>query len=181
MAPDCKPPVMGKVSIGLRGWRFDEETVFTDSGELRSLDEMPRDTRNRIIRLSKLVDAPCDACWLIHGDEALAECNVASVVYGEPLAEAVLCQDHEADLLYWYRHCGGDEYRGTPEFQTAFHEWFDAGNRAPDTYDPDVHVDTAPRSLPSFDPPGNMEPVVTPEDLGMDRDRVDLRALKRDE
>lgn len=172
---------MGKVSIGLRGWRFDEDDLFTTDRELQSLDDMPPDVRNRVIRLSKLVDAPCDACWLIHGDEELAACNVAEVVYGEPLAEVVVCREHEGDLLYWYREGGGRDHRGEQTFQDAFHEWFLEGNRAPDGYGPDEHVETAPASLPAFDEVGDMEPVVTPEELGIDRDRVDLRRFKRDE
>ena len=40
---------MGKVSIALRGWRFDEAAVFTNDGELRPLDEMDQDTRERIV------------------------------------------------------------------------------------------------------------------------------------
>lgn len=172
---------MGKVSIGLRGWRFDEEDIFTADGELRSLDDMPADVRNRVIRLSNLVDAPCDACWLIHGDDGIDQCNTASVVYGEPLAEVILCDAHEPDLLYWYRECGGDAHRGKESFQEAFHEWYLEGNRAPEGYAADHHVETAPKSLPSFDRVGDMDPVVTPEDLGMERDRIDLRSLKRDE
>lgn len=166
---------MAKVSIGLRGWRFDEDDIFSTDGELRSLDDMPRDVRNRMVRLSKLVDAPCDACWLIHGDEALEACNVAQVVYGEPLAEVVLCDDHEADFLYWYREAGGRDHRGTDRFQEAFHEWFSEGNRAPDGYGPDEHVETAPDSLPTFDAVGDMDPVVTPEDLGIEREYTNLR------
>ncbi|MFW6448630.1 MAG: hypothetical protein ACOC0X_03695 [Halobacteriota archaeon] len=172
---------MGKVSIGLRGWRFDETDVFTDDGELRSLEEMPPDVRNRINRLSNLVDAPCDCCWLIHGDENIRQCNVAEVVYGEPTAEVVVCGEHEADLLYWYRERGGADHRGAPSFRDAFHEWFADGGRAPPGYGPDEHVETEPEALPSFGPVGEMEPEITPEELGLERDRVDLRALKRDE
>lgn len=172
---------MGKVSIGLRGWRFDEEDIFTPNGELVALDDMPLDVRNRVVRLSQLVDAPCDACWLIHGNEAVEACNVAEVVYGEPLAEVVLCHEHEADMLYWYREAGGDAYRGDDAFQDAFHEWFAAGNRAPEGYGPDEHVETAPRELPQFDTVGDMDPVVTPEDLGIERKRIDLRRDRRDE
>lgn len=171
---------MGKVSIGLRGWRFDEEHLFTDDGELRSLDEMPLDVRNRVVRLSKLVDAPCDACWLIHGDDDLAACNIAEVVYGEPMAEVLVCPEHEADLLYWYREAGGDAHRGEATFQDAFHEWFLDGGRAPDGYEADIHVETAPESLPSFDEVGDMDPVVTPEDFGIERTRTNLRDYDSD-
>lgn len=172
---------MGKVSIGLRGWRFDEEDIFTDDGELRSLDEMPLDVRNRVIRLEKLVDAPCDACWLIHGDDELEACNVAEIVYGEPMAEVVLCSDHEPDFLYWFREDGGRELIGDETFQDGFHEWFQAGNRAPDGYAADEHVETAPQTLPRFDELGDMDPVVTPEDLGIERDRTPLRPDESDE
>jgi len=33
---------MAKVSVGLRGWRFDEEEIFTDDEELKPLDGSPR-------------------------------------------------------------------------------------------------------------------------------------------
>lgn len=172
---------MAKVSIGLRGWRFDEGDVFTEDGELRPVDHMPADVRSRILRLERLIDTPCDACWLIHGEDDLRACNPADVVYGEPMAEVVLCDDHEADLLYWYRECGGAAHRGEETFQDAFHEWFDAGNRAPANYGTDEHVETEPEALPAFEPPGNMEPEVTPADVGLGEDRLDLRSLKRDE
>lgn len=147
---------MGKVSIGLRGWRFDEEEVFTDAGELRPIDELPQDTRERLVRLSVVAGAPCDACWLIHGDENIAACNVASVVYGEPLDEVVLCDEHERDLVYWYREEGGQQYRGTPAFQDRFHEWFDDGGRAPDGYVGLEHVETDPDATPRPDPDTEM-------------------------
>jgi len=97
------------------------------------------------------VGSPCHACWLIHGDAALEECNVARVVYGEPNAEVVTCDDHESDFLYWYRECGGSAHRGGASLQDAFHEWFETGGRAPDGCDADEHVDTDPETLP--DPP----------------------------
>jgi len=34
-----------KISIGLRGWRFDEDEVFTETGEVRPFDEISDDTR----------------------------------------------------------------------------------------------------------------------------------------
>lgn len=172
---------MGKVSIGLRGWRFDETDLFTEDGELRALEEMPTDVRNRVSRLSNLVDKPCDCCWLDHGDEHIEACNVAEVVYGEPMAEVVVCADHEADLLYWYRECGGDEHRGEDSFDDAFHEWYLDGGHAPAGYGPDRHVETEPEALPEFGPVGNMEPAITLEDLGRERERIDLRSLRRDE
>jgi hypothetical protein len=142
---------MSKVSIGLRGWRFEESEVFTPDGEYRPLAEMPPDTRTRVQRLAALVGSPCHACWLLHGDAGLDDCNVARVVYGEPNAEVVTCDDHESDFLYWYRECGGSEHRGDPSLQDAFHAWFETGGRAPDGYAADEHVDTAPETLP--DPP----------------------------
>ncbi|MFB6137620.1 MAG: hypothetical protein ABEJ42_04685 [Halobacteriaceae archaeon] len=139
---------MAKVSIGLRGWRFDESAVFDDAGNFRSVEDMPADTRKRLVRLVALYDAPCDACWLIHGDEALERCNVSSVVYGEPMAEVTLCDAHEADFLYWFRECGGAEYRGSAAVQDEFHEWFAAGNRAPEGYGGLEHVETDPDAVP---------------------------------
>jgi hypothetical protein len=39
---------MAKVSVGLRGWRFDEEEIFTDDGELKPLDEIPEEPRESL-------------------------------------------------------------------------------------------------------------------------------------
>jgi hypothetical protein len=139
---------MTKVSIGLRGWRFDEDAVFTEDGEFRPLEAMPADTRDRLTRLAALVAEPCHACWLVHGDEAVDDCNVAAVVYGEPRAEVLLCSEHEPDFLYWYREAGGDAYRGEDALRDAFYDWFREGNRAPDGYGRDEHVDTDPDALP---------------------------------
>jgi hypothetical protein len=143
---------MGKVSIALRGWRFDEEEVFTEEGELRSIDEVSPDTRDRLVRLSVVAGQPCSACWLIHGDEDIQECNVARVVYGEPLHEVILCNDHEPDFLYWYQEAGGSQYRGEAEaFEEAFQGWFADGNRAPEGYEGMQHVETDPDSVPQPD------------------------------
>jgi len=139
---------MSKISIGLRGWRFDEEEVFTEDGELRPLEELSEDTRKRLVRLSDIADSICDACWLIHGDENIAECNPAEAVYGEPVAEVVVCGDHEDDLIYWFREEGGDRYAGDQEFRDAFHEWFLDGGRAPEGYEGIQHVETEPEDLP---------------------------------
>ena len=164
---------MGKISIGLRGWRFDEEEVFDENDEYRPLEEMSEDTRERLVRLARLSSAPCDACWLIHGDENIRRCNVAAVVYGEPLAEVVLCSDHETDFLYWYAEAGGERYRGEERLQDEFHEWFADGGRAPEGYGGVEHVDTDPDDLPN--PP---EPDMSslnydlPEDR---REKIDLR------
>lgn len=142
---------MSKVSIGLRGWRFDEEAVFTDDGEFRPLEEMPLDTKQRLVRLQDIVDGPCDACWLEHGEDSPEEYNPSEVVYGEPLSEVLLCGEHENDLVYWFREAGGSQYAETEEFDDAFHEWFLDGGRAPEGYEGVDHVATEPDELP--DPP----------------------------
>ena len=164
---------MGKVSIGLRGWRFEEEEVFTEDGEFRPMDRMPNDTRRRLVRLSALVGSPCNACWLIHGDEQLPECNVAEVVYGEPLGEVAVCREHEPDFLYWFAEEGGAAYKGQQELQDEFHEWFADGGRAPDGYGGVEHVDTDPDDLP--DPP---EPDMEAQNVDVpegEQKRIDLR------
>lgn len=167
---------MAKVSIGLRGWRFDEADVLTDDGDLRPLEEMPDDARERVNRLTTLVTAPCDCCWLLHGDEDADEANVATAVYGEPDGEVLLCDDHEDEFVWWYREEGGDEYRGQTELQDRFHEWFEAGNRAPDWFDGIRHVETDPEDLP--DPE-----VVDRSDEDTDveeekREHIDLRNME---
>jgi len=139
---------MGKVSIGLRGWRFDEDHVFDEDGEIRDLDEMPEDTRYRVVRLSSLLGEPCSACWLVHGEANVEECNRGTIVYGEPLAEVLLCDDHEADFLYWFREEGGQAYAGSGDLQDEFHEWFLDGGRAPDEYGGIEHVQRHPDTLP---------------------------------
>lgn len=164
---------MGKVSIGLRGWRFDESDVFDENGEFLPLEAMPKDARTRVLRLSGLVGTPCDACWLVHGDENIEQCNVVNVVYGEPLSEVVLCDEHEAAFLYWYREAGGDQYRGEDELQDAFHEWFADGGRAPDGYAGLDHVDTDPESIP--DPPEPDMDMFTVELPEEQQERIDLR------
>jgi len=144
---------MAKVSVGLRGWRFDEDAVFDEEGNFLDLAEMDEEVRERLIRLAELVGSPCDACWLIHGDENLQECNVVEAVYGELQSEVVVCAEHERDLVYWYQEEGGSEYRGTPEFQDAFYEWFQDGNRAPEEFEGIEHVDTDPLEVPTPDAP----------------------------
>ncbi|MFD1634375.1 hypothetical protein ACOZ4L_01435 [Haloplanus ruber] len=140
---------MAKVSIGLRGWRFEESDVFTDDGEFKPLDEMPADDRDRLVRLARLVDEPCDACYLVHGEDDVSRCTPAAIVYGEPGEEVLLCADHEADFLYWYREAGGTAHRGEPTFRDEFHEWFHGGGRAPEGYGGLEHVETDRDSLPS--------------------------------
>jgi len=142
---------MAKVSIGLRGWRFEESEVFTEDGEFKPLDEIPEEPRDRLVRLTYLVEQPCDACYLDHGEEAVEQCRQAAIVYGEPGDELLLCGAHEADFLYWYREAGGKAYRGEPTFRDRFHEWFADGGRAPDGYGGLDHVETDPENMP--DPP----------------------------
>jgi len=137
---------MAKVSIALRGWRFDEAEVFDETGELRPLDELPEETRKRLVRLKFIADEPCNVCWLLHRDES--ECNTAEIVYGEPLNEVLLCNEHEADFLYWFREDVGKLAKGQDDFADLFHEWYAAGNRAPDGYGGVEHVDTEPDAVP---------------------------------
>lgn len=161
---------MAKVSIGLRGWRFDEEAVFGPDGGFRPLDEMDADDRERLVRLVDLVERPCSACYLVHGE--LAPCEDATVVYGEPGSEVLLCDDHEPDFVYWYREAGGSGYRGEASLRTAFHEWFDDGSRAPDGYVGVEHVETDPEAV--ADPP---EATDLREQLaeGVELERISLR------
>jgi len=163
---------MGKVSIALRGWRFDEDEVFDEGGEMRPVFEMSDETRERLVRLTVVAGNPCDACWLVHGDENIQQCRVARVVYGEPLAEVVLCDQHEPDFLYWFREAGGSDYRGTDEFQDQFHAWFADGGRAPDGYGGVDHVDTDPDSVPQPDPDVEM-PTLEEELEKMDDEELD--------
>ncbi|WP_251343706.1 hypothetical protein [Haloplanus halophilus] len=163
---------MAKVSIGLRGWRFEESEVFTDDGEFKPLDEMPADSRDRLVRLTRLVDQPCDACYLVYGEEDVERCTQAAIVYGEPGEEILLCDAHEADFLYWYREAGGKAHRGTERFRDAFHEWFDDGGRAPEGYGGLDHVETDPAELPSLPDPQEIHRRLN-EDF--DGRRIDLR------
>jgi len=177
---------MGKVSIALRGWRFDETDVFTDEGELRPLDEMDQDTRERIVRLSVVAGQPCDACWLIHGDTNIQQCNVARIVYGEPLHEVVLCADHEPDFLFWFREEDGAELTGRPsDFEDAFYEWFDDGNRAPEDYGGMEYVNTdpddVPRPQPDVELPTLEEELAKLDDEELDALDVDLDDLDIDD
>jgi hypothetical protein len=140
---------MSKVSIGLRGWRFEESEVFDDSGEFKALEEIPDDPRRRLVRLAYLVEKPCDACYLVHGEEEKRRANEAAIVYGEPGEEVLLCDDHEADFLYWYREAGGSEFRGEETFRDEFHEWFLDGGCAPEGYAGLDYVETDPSGLPN--------------------------------
>jgi hypothetical protein len=170
---------MGKVSIGLRGWRFDEDEVFTESGDFRPMDAIPPDPRKRLVRLQALVASPCDACWLIHGDAEVHKCNQSEVVYGEPLGEVVLCADHEPDFLYWFSEAGGDQFKGEQVLQDEFHEWFADGGRAPEGYGGLEHVETDPEDVP--EPPDPDQEALNVELPEEDRKRIDLRNVEVEE
>jgi hypothetical protein len=177
---------MAKVSVGLRGWRFDEEELFTEDGNWFPLDELPADTRNRILRLGLLVEQPCDACYLIHGEAEKNRCTPAAIVYGEPGDEVLLCDAHEADFLYWFREEGGSDLAGEERFRDEFHEWFAAGNRAPDGYGPDEHVEEAPDELPDLPSPEEaqrrLEEAVEYEEISYDmRDAADWASQEADD
>ena len=169
---------MGKVSIGLRGWRFAEADIFNDDGMFKQLEEIPKDERKRLLRLVSLVEQPCDACRLIHGEDEIHRARQAAIVYGEPNDEVVLCEQHESDFRYWYQEAGGSEYRGTAEFDDAFEEWFDDGGRAPDGFGSVDHVDTDPETLP--DPPDAQE-LNDMLSEGYEPERIDLREYVDDE
>jgi hypothetical protein len=167
---------MSKVSIGLRGWRFEEREVFTEDGEFRPLTEIPEDARHRLVRLGIIVERPCDACYLVHGESEKERCRQATIVYGEPLDEVLLCDRHEADFLYWFREEGGRGLAGDDEFTDAFHEWFADGSRAPEGYAGLEHVETDPDSLP--DPPDPQEIQRRLEEANdFEGERIDLREL----
>ncbi|WP_311172791.1 hypothetical protein [Halobellus ordinarius] len=165
---------MAKVSIGLRGWRFDQEEVFDEDGEFRPLDEVSEDIRKRLIRLTYLQEKPCDACYLTYGEEEKRRANQAAIVYGEPMEEVLLCADHEADFLYWFREAGGKELVGSERFRDEFHEWFAAGNRAPEGYGGLEHVDTDPSTLPTPPDPAELNRRLN-ESYEGERKRIDLR------
>ena len=169
---------MAKVSIGLRGWRFDEDAVFGPDGGFRPLDEMDPDDRERLVRLVDLVERPCSACYLVHDE--LAPCEDATVVYGEPGSEVLLCDAHEHDFVYWYREAGGSAHRGEASLRAAFHDWFDDGGHAPGDYVGVEHVETDPDDL--SDPP---EAAELREKLaeGIELERISLRpeALEEDD
>lgn len=165
---------MGKVSIGLRGWRFDEADVFSEEDELRPLSEMPPDVRKRIQRLSTVVSAPCDVCWL--HQESATECRVAEVVYGEPGAEVLLCDEHETDFVYWYREAGGQAHRGTAALQDRFHEWIASGNSAPNWYDGIEHIATNPTAVPEAKVVDLS--TIDPELPDEQKERIDLRNME---
>ncbi|EMA63848.1 hypothetical protein [Halorubrum lipolyticum] len=165
---------MAKVSVGLRGWRFDEEEIFTDDEELKPLDEIPEEPRERLFRLVSLVEEPCDVCYLEHGEAEVHRCNQAEIVYGEPKGEVLLCPEHEPDLLYWFREEGGGEHAGSLEFGDRFHEWVAAGNEAPEGYESVEHVDEDPDGLPDLPDQQDIQERVEQDFEG---DRIDILEL----
>ncbi len=141
---------MGKVSVGLRGWRFNEDEIFTDDEQFKPLEEIPTDPKQRLLRLLTLVDKPCDGCYLLHGEANKRQCNPAEFVYGEPMDEVLLCADHEPDFIYWYQEAGGSDLRGDEAFADRFHQWFADGNRAPEAFGGTEVVETDPEALPDL-------------------------------
>jgi hypothetical protein len=154
---------MGKVYIGLRGWRFEEDEVFAADGTVRPLDNMPEDTRERVLRLSGLMGEPCDGCYLIHGQEAVDQVRPASVIYGEPGGEVLLCGKHETDFVYWFQEAGGREWAGEAELKDRFHEWFADGGRAPEDFGGVEHVEEAPDEVPEAPDPQRELPGIEEE------------------
>lgn len=164
---------MGKISIALQGWRFDEEAVFDEEGNFKPLSEMDPDTRLRLNRLTTLREEPCDCCWLLYGESDEERCRSAAYVYGEPHAEVLICDVHLDDFSYWYFEAGGQAYRGEEAFQDEFHAWFADGGRAPEGYEGIEHETTDPEAIPE---PTATEPAIrdvpVPED---EQVRVSLR------
>jgi hypothetical protein len=172
---------MSKISIGLRGWRFDEDEIFDEDDRIRPLSEMDEDTRNRLVRLSSILGEPCSACWLIHGEQNIEQANAGTIVYGEPLAEVLLCDEHEPDFLYWFREEGGSEYAGSADLQEAFHEWFADGGRAPEGYAGLQYVDEAPDELPDIpDDPDERDGIPEVEQQVSELDDAEEDALDLD-
>lgn len=185
---------MGKVSVGLRGWRFDEDDIFTDDEQFKPLDAIPADPRQRLLRLLRLVSKPCDACYLIYGEDEKHRCAEASAVYGEALDEVLVCDAHETDFIYWYQHAGGSDLRGEPHFADRFHEWFENGNRAPADFERVEHVETDPEALPDLPDAAEIqarveaeyqprtidlrEHVSTPDDDAAEETRIDEAELE---
>jgi hypothetical protein len=169
---------MAKVSIGLRGWRFEEDEIFSDDEELKPLDEIPEDPRERLLRLVSLVEEPCDVCYLDYGEAEVHRCNEAEIVYGEPDGEVLLCPEHEPDLLYWFREEGGSDHKGSVEFADRFHEWVAAGNEAPEGYGSVEHVEEDPGGLPDL--PDQQE-VQERLEADFEGERIDILELARGE
>lgn len=127
-----------KVSIGLRGWRFDPDAVFDEDGDLKPVEEIPEDDRLRVVRLTEIVGNACHVCMLRNPEEGWSAWRKAEAVYGEPTHEVLVCDEHEPVFLYWFWEMGGESYRGMDELQTRFHGWVEDGGEAPEDYAPDV-------------------------------------------
>jgi hypothetical protein len=169
---------MGKINVGLRGWRFDEDEVLGEDGRVRPIGTMEPETRQRVLRLAQRVTDPCDCCWLKHGPEDRQRCRQGAVIYGEPGAEVLVCAEHEPDFVYWFREAGGADLAGSIDLAEEFHAWFLDGGRATENYAGVEHVDEDPDALP--DPPDIKEgmPGLEEELEAMDED--DLKALDVD-
>lgn len=165
---------MAKVSVGLRGWRFDEDEIFTDDEELKPLDEIPEEPRERLVRLVGLLEEPCDVCYLEYGEAEVHRCNQAEIVYGEPRGEVLLCAEHEPDLIYWFREEGGSEHAGSLEFGDRFHEWVAAGNESPEGYGSVEHVEENPTELPDLPDQQEIQERV---ERDFDGERIDILEL----
>lgn len=172
---------MAKVNIGLRGWRFEEDEVFGDDGKIKPLGTMDEDTRARVLRLTERLTDPCDACWLEYGREDPAKCKQAAVIYGEPRGEVILCQEHEADFVYWFRTVADEDVIGTAELQDAFHGWFADGGRAPDGYDGLEHVDSDPDAVPEAPDPYEEMPGLEDELEAIDDEELDALDVDLDD
>lgn len=172
---------MGKVNIGLRGWRFDEDVVFDSDGRIRPIGNMDEDTRARILRLTERVTDPCDACWLIHGEEHVEECTPAAVIYGEPRGEVVLCDDHERDFVFWFRNVADEDLIGEPELGDAFHQWFMDGGRAPESFPPLEHVDEDPDGVPEAPDPFEEMPGLEEELQQLDDEELEALDVNLDD
>ena len=175
---------MGKVNIGLRGWRFEEDEVFGDDGRVRPIGTMDDETKTKVLRLAERIGDPCDACWLKWGREDVSRCRPGEAIYGEPGGEVLVCRTHEPDFIYWFREEGGSDLAGDVAFGEAFHDWFVDGGRAPDDYEGIEHVDEDPDAIPQAPDPNEALPGLEEEiqaiddedlsDLDIDVDDLDL-------
>lgn len=169
---------MGKINVGLRGWRFDEDEVLGEDGRVRPIGTMDSDTRHRIVRLAQRVGDPCDCCWLNNGPENPELCRQGAAIYGEPGAEVLVCAEHESDFRYWFREAGGSEHAGDVGMAEEFHAWYLDGGRAPEDYGGIEHVDEDQDSLP--EPPDISEGMPGLEEELEELDEEDLDELDVD-
>ncbi|MFB6283315.1 MAG: hypothetical protein ABEK59_05185 [Halobacteria archaeon] len=112
-----------KISIGLRGWRFNPDDVFDADGNLKSPEEIPEDQRERIARLPDIIGNACHVCMLLNPDEGWDEWTKATVVYGEPRHEVLTCDDHEPVFETWFFDEGGEALKGSDNLADTFHAW----------------------------------------------------------